>query len=407
MFPVKRLAMEHHYDGHEIDLAFIAELAHETTAQYARQIGEDAHLSWGDSPEWVRNSAMAGVSFHILNPNATAKETHDQWLLKKQEEGWSCGPTKDSERKTHPCMVPYEELSTAHRIKDHLFKAVVDAIVAGLQDHGRSLAVEHCGCEDVMIAYDGAMGSVSMEGFGDTLKSFWNWLQSDGNEKKPDLKELKVPNAGDYFSNKEYSTGQISDKKIIERLNWGESPLNPTDHHYFTEKIAEPWANFVDELVGGDRNVGWAIEQCGDLVKQINAGKKISKHDVRKTLCRHLPNIFLPLPGGKAFVSDGSRFTIELVGRLRPVEKGVEEDFVALDKSFSEAAATITDASMQFKHWYLLNDVWEDSFDIDFDTHAEILDVEWIWDECLAVMDTIFKEYKTLIKHWADASRKK
>lgn len=141
---IKQLAMESTVQS-PITLDFIAELAHTTTAQYAKQMGDNSHLSWAESPEWVRESAKAGAAFHILNPDASAKDTHEHWLQQKQEEGWSCGPLKDSERKTHPCMVPYEELSTEHRIKDHLFKAVVDSIVSGLQDHGHSLATE-CNC---------------------------------------------------------------------------------------------------------------------------------------------------------------------------------------------------------------------------------------------------------------------
>ena len=55
----------------------------------------------------------------------TPEESHENWRKVKDAEGWVYGPVKDAEAKTHPCMVPYEELPSAQIIKDHLFQAVV------------------------------------------------------------------------------------------------------------------------------------------------------------------------------------------------------------------------------------------------------------------------------------------
>lgn len=35
------------------------------------------------------------------------------------------GEVKDGEAKTHPCLVPYEQLPPAQRLKDDLFAAIV------------------------------------------------------------------------------------------------------------------------------------------------------------------------------------------------------------------------------------------------------------------------------------------
>lgn len=40
------------------------------------------------------------------------------------------GPVKDPERKEHPCFVPYDQLPAAQRAKDHIFNAVVRAVLA-------------------------------------------------------------------------------------------------------------------------------------------------------------------------------------------------------------------------------------------------------------------------------------
>ena len=39
-----------------------------------------------------------------------AKNVHDVWAKQRIEEGWVYDETKDSIKKTTPCLVPYEEL---------------------------------------------------------------------------------------------------------------------------------------------------------------------------------------------------------------------------------------------------------------------------------------------------------
>ena len=39
-----------------------------------------------------------------------AKNVHDVWAKQRISEGWTYGLTKDSNLKTTPCLVPYEEL---------------------------------------------------------------------------------------------------------------------------------------------------------------------------------------------------------------------------------------------------------------------------------------------------------
>lgn len=40
-----------------------------------------------------------------------AKNTHENWAQNKLEDGWAYGEELDDEKKTHPCLVEYEELS--------------------------------------------------------------------------------------------------------------------------------------------------------------------------------------------------------------------------------------------------------------------------------------------------------
>ena len=39
-----------------------------------------------------------------------AKNVHDNWAKTRIQQGWMYGLQRDDEKKTHPCLVPYEEL---------------------------------------------------------------------------------------------------------------------------------------------------------------------------------------------------------------------------------------------------------------------------------------------------------
>ena len=106
----------------------IAELAHEINRAYCAAIGDNTQTKWEDAPAWQQTSAESGVLFHLEHPEATAEQSHAEWLRVKVEDGWVWGPVKDVKLKQHPCCVPYEELPPEQRVKDHLFKACVETM---------------------------------------------------------------------------------------------------------------------------------------------------------------------------------------------------------------------------------------------------------------------------------------
>lgn len=53
---------------------------------------------------------------------------HDNWLKEKQADGWVYGEEKNLLIKTHPCILPYNELPEFQQKKDLLFSAIVDAL---------------------------------------------------------------------------------------------------------------------------------------------------------------------------------------------------------------------------------------------------------------------------------------
>ena len=47
-----------------------------------------------------------------------AQTEHERWWAQKRAAGYVFGPVRSDVEKTHPCMVPWEQLSEAEREKD-------------------------------------------------------------------------------------------------------------------------------------------------------------------------------------------------------------------------------------------------------------------------------------------------
>ena len=107
----------------------VAKVCHEANRAYSQVMGDLSHDPWEDSPQWQRESAVAGVQSLIDDPSLTPKELHELWLQRKTDEGWKYGIVKDAELKTHPCCVPYDQLPEKQRVKDELFQAIVRVLV--------------------------------------------------------------------------------------------------------------------------------------------------------------------------------------------------------------------------------------------------------------------------------------
>lgn len=108
-------------------ILIIASVAHAINAALASAIGEPV-ADWNHTPDEIRNSTVAGVQYHLDNPDVTPEQSHEAWRTYRAAEGWVYGELKDVAAKTHPNMVPFAELSLEQRAKDHLFRAVVHSL---------------------------------------------------------------------------------------------------------------------------------------------------------------------------------------------------------------------------------------------------------------------------------------
>ncbi len=106
----------------------IAKICHQANKAYCEVLGDDSQPEWENAEEWQRMSAVLGVEFNIENPDAPPSASHESWLQTKAEQGWKYGEVKDPNKREHPCYLPYDELPEAQKVKDKIFKSIVNAI---------------------------------------------------------------------------------------------------------------------------------------------------------------------------------------------------------------------------------------------------------------------------------------
>jgi hypothetical protein len=106
----------------------IAMVCHEVNRAYCQALGDESQLSWNDCPMWQRESAVAGVTAHLANPEMTPEDSHKEWSAHKVKDGWKFGPVKNPDAKEHPCLVEYSKLPVEQRAKDYIFRAIVHSL---------------------------------------------------------------------------------------------------------------------------------------------------------------------------------------------------------------------------------------------------------------------------------------
>jgi len=106
----------------------IARVCYEANRAYCLSHGDTSFMPWDDAPQWQRDTNIAGVAFHHENPDAGDAASHESWMAFKLADGWSYGAVKDGDAKTHPCLLPFDQLPAEQQAKDRLFRSIVHAL---------------------------------------------------------------------------------------------------------------------------------------------------------------------------------------------------------------------------------------------------------------------------------------
>lgn len=104
----------------------IASVCHAANTQLQYILEDPMSPPWDELDMETQNSAINGVL--LAQVGSTPRDMHASWRAFKEANGWTFGEVKDTDAKTHPNMIDYDDLPAEQQMKDHLFSAIVLAL---------------------------------------------------------------------------------------------------------------------------------------------------------------------------------------------------------------------------------------------------------------------------------------
>jgi len=100
-------------------------------------------LSIGYMIRPVRKGYKPGV-LHLNDSEVEtmARVEHLRWSWEKRINGWTAGKTKDLQGKTHPCLIPYDDLSENEKEKDRELVRLIPAILQDIKYEAYAVSPE-------------------------------------------------------------------------------------------------------------------------------------------------------------------------------------------------------------------------------------------------------------------------
>lgn len=119
-----------HKEPSPLLIDMIAQVCHAANKAYCDARGDFSIKPWEEAADNIKESERDGVLFIINNPNAGDDSSHENWIRFKIADGWTYGPIKSENAKTHPCLVPFDDLPPEQKLKDRLFRTIVLAMIS-------------------------------------------------------------------------------------------------------------------------------------------------------------------------------------------------------------------------------------------------------------------------------------
>lgn len=106
----------------------VAEVCHEANRAYCKALGDRVLPAWGQLSLGQQRTTIRGVQDALADPDQSPRESHVNWMHEKLRDGWTYGATTNDEKKTHICLVPYDNLPPTQRAKDALFLSIIRSL---------------------------------------------------------------------------------------------------------------------------------------------------------------------------------------------------------------------------------------------------------------------------------------
>jgi hypothetical protein len=82
-------------------------------------------------PEAIDTSGVALEADVEALIERLAAHVHVRWMAERTRSGWTYGPTRNDDRREHPGIVPYEQLTESEKDVDRqVARSVVEALLA-------------------------------------------------------------------------------------------------------------------------------------------------------------------------------------------------------------------------------------------------------------------------------------
>jgi len=111
----------------------IAAVAYAANRQFSQIVGgKPVNPPWEEYPEDLKQNLITAVKKTVNEKIVSAKLNHLQWVKDRMDMGYEKGENINWKKKTHPDLVPFEELPLSSQLKNVLFLAIVNSLGGAL-----------------------------------------------------------------------------------------------------------------------------------------------------------------------------------------------------------------------------------------------------------------------------------
>ena len=116
-------------DGGNVTAEDIASVIHDANRRLQIIQGDQRPSAlWDEAADYMVRESTESVALALADPERTPEQNHQGWMDRMAADGWTYGPDKDETARTHPLLVPWDELPEEARQKDRMFIAIVRAL---------------------------------------------------------------------------------------------------------------------------------------------------------------------------------------------------------------------------------------------------------------------------------------